>query len=426
MAGIATQAAIAIDKARLFQAARSEIERRKHVEAALRDSEQSLEAKVEARTAELVAANDRLRNEAIERQRLEEQLRQAQKMEAIGHLTGGVAHDFNNLLTIVIGNIESLQRNMDQQIPPRMRRWIENAMHGAKRAASLTQHLLAFSRRQPLEPKPVELNKLVANLSQMLARTLGEKIEVQTVLSAGLWRVEADPNQLETAIVNLAVNARDAMPNGGKLTIETANAHLDEAYVADAAEVAAGQYAVIAVSDTGDGMAKDVLEHAFEPFFTTKPTGQGTGLGLSQVYGFVKQSGGHVRLYSESGEGTTVKIYLRRLLSATQEETTVGPVPDGNGKETVLVVEDDAKVREYSAELLRELGYLVVEAEDAPSALKSYCVRIFDVYSEPRLSRRSKGSATALPREQRSISAEWWQSNSERAVQAAMADPLGR
>jgi CheY-like chemotaxis protein len=292
-------------------------------------------------------------------------------MEAIGQLTGGVAHDFNNLLTIVIGNIELLQRNMDAQVPPRMKRWIENAVHGAKRAASLTQHLLAFSRRQPLEPSPVELNRLIANLSQMLGRTLSERIEVQTVLGAGLWRVEIDPNQIETAIVNLAVNARDAMPNGGKLTIETANAHLDEAYVASTSEVAVGQYVVIAVSDTGIGMSKEVLEHAFEPFFTTKPTGHGTGLGLSQVYGFVKQSGGHVRLYSEPGQGTTVKIYLRRLIGALDEETqTPGTVPDGNSHETVLVVEDEASVREYSAELLRELGYFVVEAEDGASALR--------------------------------------------------------
>jgi CheY-like chemotaxis protein len=369
--GIATQAAIAIDKARLYQAAQSEIENRKRIESALRESEQSLEAKVEARTAELVAANDRLRREAIERQRVEEQLRQAQKMEAIGHLTGGVAHDFNNLLTIVIGNVESVQRGLEAQAPARMRRWLENAMHGARRAASLTQHLLAFSRRQPLEPRPLELNKLISNLSQILGRTLGEKIEVQTVFGAGLWRVEADPNQLETAILNLAVNARDAMPNGGKLTIETANAHLDEAYVATATEVAPGQYVVIAVSDTGSGMSRHVLEHAFEPVFTTKPTGHGTGLGLSQVYGFVKQSGGHVRLYSEPGEGTTAKIYLRRHVGeAIEEASTEATVPDGQGKETVLVVEDDPNVREYTTELLRDLGYTVIEAEDGPSALR--------------------------------------------------------
>jgi signal transduction histidine kinase/DNA-binding response OmpR family regulator len=370
VAGIALQAAIAIDKARLFQAAQNEIEHRKKVEAALRASEQSLEAKVEVRTAELLAANDRLRMQAIERERIEEQLRQAQKMEAIGHLTGGVAHDFNNLLTIVIGNIETTQRNLDREASPRMRRWLENAMHGAKRAANLTQHLLAFSRRQPLSPAPTDPNKLLSGLSDMLARTLGERIEVQTVFAAGLWRVEVDQTQLETAILNLAVNARDAMPDGGKLTIETANAHLDEAYVAAASEVSPGQYVVIAVSDTGHGMSKEVLEHAFEPFYTTKPTGHGTGLGLSQIYGFVKQSGGHVRLYSESGLGTTVKIYLPRMVSDDAEIPSLPvTVPDGQS-EIVLVVEDDANVREYSCEILRELGYTVLEAEDGPAALR--------------------------------------------------------
>jgi signal transduction histidine kinase/DNA-binding response OmpR family regulator len=369
--GIATQAAIAIDKARLFQAAQSEIERRKHIEAALREDEQLLEAKVEQRTAELLAANDRLRREAIERQRVEAQLRQAQKMEAIGQLTGGVAHDFNNLLTIVIGNIDSIQRNLDGETSTRTKRWIDNAMHGARRAASLTQHLLAFSRRQPLAPRPLDLNKLISNLFQILARTLGEKIEIKTVFSAGAWPVEVDPNQLETAILNLAVNARDAMPNGGRLMIETANAHLDEAYVVGASDVVAGEYVVIAVSDTGYGMAKETLEHAFEPFFTTKPTGHGTGLGLSQVYGFVKQSGGHVRLLSEAGKGTTVKVYLPRFLGEPIEDVVAGDiVPDLSGKETVLVVEDDPNVREYTAELLRDLGYRVVEAENGPSALR--------------------------------------------------------
>ncbi len=360
--GIATQAAIAIDKARLFRAAQTEIEERKRIEAALRESEQSLEAKVEARTAELIAANDRLRMEAIARERMEEQLRQAQKMEAIGHLTGGVAHDFNNLLTIVIGNIESAQRNFDGQTPARLRRWLENAMQGAKRAANLTPHLLAFSRRQPLDPKPTDLNKLLANLSDLLARTLGERIEVQTIWAAGLWRVAIDQNQLETAILNLAVNARDAMPEGGKLTIETANAHLDEAYAASATEVAPGQYVVIAVSDTGHGMSKETLERAFEPFYTTKAIGKGTGLGLSQVYGFVKQSGGHVKLYSEEGQGTTVKLYLPRIPEQTPAAHDVIPatVPDGHRKETVLVVEDEASVREHSAEILRELGYTVL------------------------------------------------------------------
>jgi signal transduction histidine kinase/DNA-binding response OmpR family regulator len=371
VAGIAIQAAIAIDKAHLFRAAQQEIAERRRVEAALRESEQSLEGKVAARTAELLAANDRLRMEALERERVEAQLRQAQKMEAIGHLTGGVAHDFNNLLTVVIGNIGSLQRNLGEHASPRAQRWLDSAMHGARRAASLTQHLLAFSRRQPLDPKPTDLNELLTSLSEILVRTLGERIQVRTVPGAGLWHAEVDQNQLEAAILNLAVNARDAMPNGGRLTIETANAHIDESYAASASEVTPGQYVVVAVSDTGNGMSQDVLERAFEPFFTTKPTGQGTGLGLSQVYGFVKQSGGHVRLYSEKGQGTTVKIYLPRTLGQTVAiESEISVVPDGRHEETVLVVEDNANVREYSAEILRELGYTVIEAEDGPAALR--------------------------------------------------------
>jgi signal transduction histidine kinase len=359
VAAIAVQAGIAIDKARLYRAAQDEIERRKRVEAQLRDSEQTLEARVVERTLDLRKAQD--------------QLVQSQKMEAIGQLTGGMAHDFNNLLTIVMGNLESIQRNLAADAPARLRRWAENSMHGAKRAATLTQHLLAFSRRQPLDPKPTEVNKLIATTSEVLGRTLGERVEVQTVLGAGVWNVEVDPNQLETALLNLAVNARDAMPDGGKLTIETTNTHLDDAYVAQTVEVLAGQYVAICVSDTGSGMSKETLDHAFEPFFTTKPTGQGTGLGLSQVYGFVKQSGGHVKIYSEEGQGTTVKLYLPRLVGKGVEAADEGQartIPDGNHKETVLLVEDDPGVREYSAEILRDLGYTVIEAKDGPAALR--------------------------------------------------------
>jgi len=373
VSAIAVQAGIAIDKARLYRAAQEDIAQRKHVEAALRESEQMLESKVAERTEDLLAANERLRSQATARERVEEQLRHAQKMEAIGQLTGGVAHDFNNLLTIVMGNIESIQRHLTADAPARLRRWVENAMHGARRAATLTQHLLAFSRRQPLDPKPTELNRLILNTSQMLARTLGERAEVQTVLGAGLWNVEVDPNQLETALLNLALNARDAMPEGGKLTIETANTYLDDTYIVQAAEVLAGQYVVLCVSDTGSGMTKEILDHVFEPFFTTKPTGQGTGLGLSQVYGFVKQSGGHVKIYSEKGQGTTVKIYLPRLFGKgveTGNDIQEGTVPDGHQKETVLVVEDNPGVREYSAEILRDLGYTIIEAEDGPAALR--------------------------------------------------------
>jgi len=370
IAGVAVQAGIAMDKARLYHAAQHEIDRRKQTEVALRESEQSLESKVRQRTLELTAANDQLLQAATERERVESQLRQAQKMEAMGQLTGGVAHDFNNLLTVVIGNIESMQRNFSADASARQRRWMDNAMHGAKRAATLTQHLLAFSRKQPLNPKPVDLNQLVSDISQILSRTLGEQIKIETILNKSLWKVEIDITQMETSLLNLAVNARDAMADGGKLTIETANARL-EGYALDAAEDELGQYVVLAVTDTGVGMSEDVRQHAFEPFYTTKPTGRGTGLGLSQVYGFVKQSGGHVRLHSRPGEGTSVRIYLPRFLgSASVDNEAISVVPDANQMETVLVVEDEPGVREHSAELLRELGYTVIEAEDAQDALR--------------------------------------------------------
>ena len=317
----------------------------------------ALEAAVEERTAELRAT--------------EESLRQAQKMETVGQLTGGVAHDFNNLLQIVTGNLEILQRNLPEDTP-RLRRAAENAMTGAKRAAILTQRLLAFSRRQPLAPKPTDPNRLVAGMSELLHRTLGETIEVETVLSSGIWRIEVDPNQLENALLNLAVNARDAMPDGGKLTIETSNTHLDRRYVAQNTEVTTGQYVVICVSDTGEGMDAETVARAFEPFFTTKEVGKGTGLGLSMVYGFVKQSGGHVKVYSEVGEGTTVKVYLPRFHGGPDEdeESVSRLVPEGTREETILVCEDDDDVRAYSVEVLRELGYRVLEAHDGPSALR--------------------------------------------------------
>jgi PAS domain S-box-containing protein len=302
-----------------------------------------------------------------ERER-EEQLRQAQKMEAVGQLTGGVAHDFNNLLQIVVGNLEILQRNLPADAA-RLRRSTDNAMQGARRAATLTERLLAFSRRQPLTPRPVEPNKLVAGMSELLARALDETIALETVLGAGIWRVEVDANQLEAAILNLAVNARDAMPEGGKLTVETSNTYLDEAYVRQNVEVAQGQYVVICVTDTGAGMEKEAVARAFEPFFTTKEVGKGTGLGLSQVYGFVKQSGGHVKIYSEPGEGTTVKIYLPRHLGEAVEEVAQEASATPEGVECVLVVEDDESVRDYTVEALRELGYRVLEATSGPSAL---------------------------------------------------------
>ena len=303
----------------------------------------------------------------------EDALRQAQKMETLGQLTGGVAHDFNNLLQIVTGNLELLQRGLPED-QARLRRAADNAMAGAERAALLTQRLLAFSRRQPLAPERIDPNRLVSGMSDLLNRTLGETIEVETIQSARIWPVEIDVNQMENALLNLAVNARDAMPDGGKLTIEVANTHIDEAYAAQEAEVSPGQYVLISVSDTGQGMDEDVLSHAIEPFFTTKEVGRGTGLGLSMVYGFIKQSGGHIRVYSERGHGTTVKIYLPRFYGPLPDNDT-GTVsratPVCGGDETVLVCEDDDKVRAYTVDVLKELGYRVMEADNGAAALQA-------------------------------------------------------
>ncbi|HEX7743498.1 MAG TPA: GAF domain-containing protein, partial [Sphingobium sp.] len=280
-----------------------------------------------------------------EKRAVEDRLRQAQKMEAVGQLTGGIAHDFNNLLTVINGNIELAERALNNGgDPSKVKRAIANAMQGAERAASLTQRLLAFSRRQPLSPKPLRLDRVAAGLSDLLKRALGELIQFDTVGDPNLWVVEADPNQIESALLNLAVNARDAMPDGGALTIETANAHLDSNYVATHAYVAPGDYVMIAVSDTGTGMSPQVLSRIFEPFFTTKEIGRGTGLGLSQVYGFVKQSGGHVEVLSEPGQGTTVRIYLPRFTGDMEiaEVDVAAPVAgEGASSETILVVEDD-------------------------------------------------------------------------------------
>src|SRR5262245_36988233 len=340
LAGLAAEAAVAIDNARLVQANEKELIERRRAEEALRTLNATLEEQVAERTAQL--------------ERSAEALRQSQKMEVIGQLTGGIAHDFNNLLQIIVANLELVRRSAPADAA-RLLRSVNNALNGARRAASLTQRLLAFARRQPLAPKTLEMNTLVAGMSDMLHRTLGETVSIETVLGAGLWRVEVDPNQLENAILNLAVNARDAMPQGGKLTIETTNAHIDDAYVASHAEVTAGQYVLLSISDTGAGMTADTLQRAFEPFFTTKPVGMGTGLGLSQVYGFVKQSGGHTKLYSEVGLGTTVRIYLPRLTDGTEAAAPTEPhgLPDAAQQESILVVEDDDDVRATASDSLR-------------------------------------------------------------------------
>ncbi len=304
--------------------------------------------------------------------RAQDQLRQAQKMEAIGQLTGGLAHDFNNLLTVVIGNLEMLQRREAQVVSERGRAAIENAMNGARRAARLTSSLLAFARRQPLAPKPLDANAQIEGMSNLLDRSLTERVQVETILQPDLWGAHADANQLEAAILNLALNARDAMPDGGRLTIETANVVLDADYCRDNDEVEPGEYVGIFVGDTGHGMDGETQARAFDPFFTTKDIGQGTGLGLSQVYGFAKQSGGHVRIYSEPGRGTTIRLYLPRRDAPRIEAAPPGRLaaPAPGGSETILVVEDEDGVRAHSTAILEELGYRVLTAPDGPAGLE--------------------------------------------------------
>jgi len=307
--------------------------------------------------------------DVTERKRTEEQLRQSQKMEAVGQLTSGIAHDFNNLLTVIVGNLELLKRGLEG---PRARQ-VTAAVNAALKGSELTNRLLAFSRKQTLQPKPTDANELIAGTIQLLHRTLGETIEIQMHGQPDLWTTLADPGQLENAIVNLAVNSRDAMPLGGRLIIETSNAHLDEAYASANPEAVAGDYVLIVVSDTGSGMPREVVERAFDPFFTTKPPGKGTGLGLSMVYGFIRQSGGHVRIYSEPGHGTAIQMYLPRTDQQGASNTAAhqrGEVTHSGRGRSVLVVEDNDAVREISRLTLEELGYRVLEAGDGNAALE--------------------------------------------------------
>lgn len=300
-------------------------------------------------------------------------LAQSQKIEALGQLTGGVAHDFNNILH-VIGNVITALRNGLTEDDTSSLKYLEMARRNVERGSSITHRLLAFSRQQPLEPKPLDANRLLQNMSDFVRQAVGEGVAVETVFSSGLWTAWADVNQLETAILNLVLNSRDAMNRSGKLTLETSNALLDEAYVAAHPDVKTGQYVMIAVSDTGTGMSKAVLERAFEPFFTTKSVGEGTGLGLSQVFGFVKQSGGHIKIYTEAGQGTTVKIYLPRLRSVDapyRAEAAAVATPAHAQSETILLVEDHEDARVFTAEMLRALGYRVAEAADGASALRA-------------------------------------------------------
>ena len=326
----------------------------------------------------LVEMNDELERRVTERtaelEQAQEALRQAQKMEAVGQLTGGIAHDFNNLLTGVIGSLDMMQRRMAKGETDKIERYATTAMTAANRAAALTHRLLAFARRQPLDPKPVNANRLVTGMEELLRRTIGESVQLEIVTAGGLWQTLCDPHQLESAILNLAINARDAMAGGGRLTIETCNAHLDNAYAAQQRDVLPGQYICICVTDTGIGMTKDTIDKAFEPFFTTKPTGQGTGLGLSMIYGFTRQSEGYARIYSEVGEGTTMKLYLPRYYGEAEDvEESHGELTDAHraeAGEVVLVVEDETAVRNLVVEVLEELGYRAVEAVDGPSGLK--------------------------------------------------------
>jgi signal transduction histidine kinase len=317
--------------------------------------------------AEAVAS---LREEQARRATAEESLRQSQKMNAVGQLTAGIAHDFNNLLTGIGGALEMMGRRVGQP-SAEFSRFLELAQTGVSRAATLTQRLLAFSRQQPLQIEVIDVNKLVAGMSELLRRTLGEKVRIETVLAGGLWRARADAVQLESAILNLAINGRDAMPEGGALTIETANAHLDDAYAAANVEVKAGQYVMIAVSDTGAGMDPETMARAFEPFFTTKQRGQGTGLGLSMAFGYVKQIGGHLKIYSELGHGTVVKIYVPRAGedAVAEVEAIAQPPRVAGGGPVVLVVEDDAVVRDFVVSACREIGCTVYQAGDAREAL---------------------------------------------------------
>ena len=334
-----------------------DITEQKRIEGELRELNDTLERRIEERTRELRASED--------------QLRQSQKLDAIGQLTGGVAHDFNNLLTGISGSLEILQTRLARGQFTDVDRFISAAQGASKRAAALTHRLLAFSRRQTLDPKPTNANRLIEGMEDLVRRTVGPSIEVETVLAEDLWITLCDASQLENSVLNLCINARDAMPDGGKLTIETANTSLD-GRAAREQDMAAGQYVMVCVTDTGIGMAPDVIERAFDPFYTTKPMGQGTGLGLSMTYGFAKQSGGQVRIYSEVGKGTTMRIFLPRHAGEEDAESLPAQLteaPRAQAGETVLIVDDDEAVRMLVTEVLQELGYGAIEAADGTSGL---------------------------------------------------------
>ena len=321
-----------------------------------------------AREAQRRETEQRLNEELLQTQAA---LAQTQKMEALGHLTGGVAHDFNNLLHVIKNAVTIVQQRL-KQADSEVTHYLEMVRRTTDRAAETTLRLLAFARRQPLDPKPIEINRLVSEMAELLRSTLGEGVAMEVVLGSGLWQVALDRNQFETAVLNLAVNARDAMPKGGKLTIETSNAFLDESYAHVNIGLKPGQYVMIAVSDNGVGMSKEIASRAFEPFFTTKESGRGTGLGLSQVFGFVKQSGGHLKIYSEEGQGTTIKMYFPRMFGAVLEHPVeIAPAQATGSGESILIVEDHEDVRVFTAQVLAELGYRVTAAPDARRAMQA-------------------------------------------------------
>jgi signal transduction histidine kinase/CheY-like chemotaxis protein len=299
-----------------------------------------------------------------------EQLRQSQKMESVGQLTGGIAHDFNNILTVILANADALQEeeSLDAAVAGRL----DQIAQAVERASGLTRQLLAFSRKQPLSPKRTDINSLVTTTGKLLRRALGEQVEIESVLADGLWAVNIDRAQLETALVNLCINARDAMPGGGKLTIETSNVTLDAAFVAQTPDVAAGDYAMLSITDTGTGIPTEMLAKVFEPFFTTKGVGKGTGLGLSMVYGFIKQSNGHIAIDSAVGRGTTFKLYLPRSVGEKEEATVCQQLPIPGGRERILVVEDDAQVRASVVRQLQRLGYTVSQAPDGAVGVAAF------------------------------------------------------
>lgn len=334
----------------------------------LKINEALLELRVKERT-------EALSLEMAERSKAEAQMRQMQKMEAVGQLTGGIAHDFNNMLAVIMSAAERAKRRLTGAEHPQIDVCLAAISEAGGRAAKLVARLLAFSRQQSLQPEDLNINKLISGMSDLLHRSLGEHIQIEIVLGAGLWHAYIDPSQFENAVLNLAVNARDAMPEGGKLTIETANVYLDEAYAEAQTEVKAGQYVMISVSDTGIGMDRPTIEKAFDPFFTTKEVGKGTGLGLSQVFGYVRQSAGHIKMYSEIGQGTSVKMYFPRLLGVVPQtdvsrSETTSSLAVGSKEIVVLIVEDDFQMRASAVASVRELGYTVKEAGTPKEALR--------------------------------------------------------